>query len=108
MLSALERLNELTQRIDRSVFDSDWVIQNAVLRELEVLGEAAGRVSAQFAATHPEIPWKEITGLRHKLIHDYFAVDLSIVWRTVTVNVPQVLPVVRAAIESVNAPEGQG
>lgn len=69
MLAAIDRLAELTGRIDRACFDDDWVLQNAVIRELEVLGEAAGRVSDMFVAAHPEIPWREITGIRHKLIH---------------------------------------
>ena len=97
MLSAMNRLSQLLARTDHHAFDRDWVIQDAVIRELEVLGEAAGRVSPAFVAAHPEIPWREITGIRHKLIHDYFVVDLAIVWRTTTVNVPQVLPLVRAA-----------
>ena len=98
MLDAIERLGELTTRIDRSAFDADWVLQNAVLRELEVLGEAAGRVSKTLVESHPEIPWKAMTGIRHKLIHDYFEVDLSVVWATATDNVPEVLPLVRQAL----------
>jgi uncharacterized protein with HEPN domain len=97
MLGAMDRLSELLSRTDQDTFDRDWVIQDAVIRELEVFGEAAGRGSPEFAAAHPEIPWREITGIRHKLIHDYFVVDLAIVWRTATVNVPEVHPLVRAA-----------
>ena len=97
MLGAMDRRAELVARTDRDAFDGDWVIQDAVIRELEVLGEAAERVSPEFITAHPEVPWREITGIRHKLIHDYFVVDLGIVWRTATVNVPQVLPLVRAA-----------
>jgi len=97
MLSAMDRLSELLTKTDRDTFDRDWVVQDAIIRELEVLGEAGGRVSPEFAAAHPEIPWREITGIRHKLIHDYFVVDLGIVWRTATVNVPEVEPLVRAA-----------
>lgn len=97
MLSAMDRLSELVARTDRATFDRDWVVQDAVIRELEVLGEAAGRVSPEFAAAHPEVPWREITGIRHKLIHDYFVVDLGIVWRTATVNVPEVDPLLRVA-----------
>lgn len=96
MISAMDRLAELLARTDRATFDRDWVVQDAVIRELEVLGEAAGRVSPPFVAAHSEIPWREITGIRHKLIHDYFVVDLGIVWRTATVNIPEVAPLVRA------------
>lgn len=61
MVAALDRLAELLGGTDRGRFDRDWVVQDAVIRELEVLGEAAGRVSPEFAAAHPEIPWREIT-----------------------------------------------
>ena len=97
MLAAIGRVAELLTRIDRQTFDRDWVVQDAVIRELEVLGEAAGRVSAGFVKAHAEIPWREITGLRHKLIHDYFVVDLGIVWRTATMNLPEVAPLLKAA-----------
>ena len=102
MLASMSRIAELTSRIGREQFESDWVLQNAVIRELEILGEAAGRVSTQFVADHAEIPWKEITGIRHKLIHDYFEVDVAIVWTTATVNVPRVLPAVRKAAEGLS------
>jgi uncharacterized protein with HEPN domain len=97
MSAAIDRLADLVSRTDREAFDSDWVIQDALIRELEVLGEAAGRVSTEFTAAHPHIPWREITGLRHKLIHDYFVVDLGIVWRTATSNVPEIAHLVKAA-----------
>jgi uncharacterized protein with HEPN domain len=105
MLSAIGRLAELTTRTSRDTFDQDWVIQDAVIRELEVLGEAAGRLSAEFVKKHPEIPWREITGIRHKLIHDYFVVDLGIAWRTATLNVPEVAPVLRAAAAELGVSE---
>jgi uncharacterized protein with HEPN domain len=70
MLDTLDRVTELVDRTDKAQFDTDWVIRSALMRELEVLGEAAGRVSSEFVKAHPEIPWREITGIRHKLIHD--------------------------------------
>lgn len=97
MLSAVARLSDLVTRTKQDAFHQDWILQDAVIRELEVLGEAAGRVSADFVQAHPEIPWREITGIRHKLIHDYFVVDLDIVWTTAAVNVPEVDPLIRAA-----------
>ena len=104
MLAAIGRIAELTARTDRNAFDRDWVIQDAVIRELEVLGEAAGRLSAEFVKAHPEIPWREITGIRHKLIHDYFVVDLGVVWRTATVNVPEVTSLLKTAAATLGVP----
>ena len=101
MLAAARRVVELAERTEMASFAKDWVIQDALMRELEVLGEAAGRVSKEFTAAHPEIPWREITGIRHKLIHDYFEVDLDVVWQTATENVPAVLPLIVAAEESI-------
>ena len=101
MLSAMDRLVEVIGRTTQEDFAGDWVLQDAVMRELEILGEAAGRVSPEFVAAHPEIPWKEITGLRHKLIQNLFEVDLGIVRRTATTNVPEVLPLVRAAAKGI-------
>ena len=97
MLDTLDRIGELVARTDKAAFDRDWMIQSALMRELEVLGEAAGRLSPAFVTGHPEIPWREITGIRHKLIHDYFEVDAEVVWRTATENVPAVLPLIAAA-----------
>jgi uncharacterized protein with HEPN domain len=58
--------------------------QNAVIRSLEVIGEAAGKISDAFQAGHPEIPWREITGMRHRLIHGYAEIDLGLVWAVVS------------------------
>lgn len=56
-----------------------------------------GKLSSRFVSANPQVPWREMTGLRHKLIHDYFEVDLDIVWRTATVNVPEISAFLRTA-----------
>ena len=99
MATAVARITELVERVPRAEFEREWTLQNALIRELEILGEAAGKLSDEFVGANPEVPWKEMTGLRHKLIHDYFEVDLEIVWRTATVNVPIVAEFVRSALE---------
>lgn len=58
---------------------SDRMLQFALFKLIEILGEAAGRVSVEFRSVHPEIPWLRIAGMRHKLVHDYFDVNLDIV-----------------------------
>jgi uncharacterized protein with HEPN domain len=99
MATAVARIAEFVDRVSRDEFEREWTLQNALIRELEILGEAASKVSAECVKANPQIPWKEMTGLRHKLVHDYFEVDLDIVWRTATVNVPEVAAFVRTALE---------
>ena len=108
MVSAARRVAELVGRTDVEQFVSDWVIQNGLIRELEIMGEAAGRVSRELAEAHPHVPWREITGIRHKLIHDYFEVDLEVVWRTATENVPAVLADLEVILASLVAGEAGG
>ena len=59
-----------------------------MVRNLEIIGEAANRLPAEFCARHTEIEWRKIIGLRHRIVHDYFGVDLALVWEIVTNNVP--------------------
>lgn len=77
--------------IDEAAFAASRLHQNAVIRSLEVIGEAAGKLSQPFQAAHPEIPWREITGMRHRLIHGYAEVRLDVVWRTVHEHLPPLL-----------------
>ena len=66
--------------LTKAAFHAGRLHQNAVIRSLEVIGEAAGKVSADTQAAHPQIPWRDITGMRHRLIHGYGEVRLDIVW----------------------------
>lgn len=100
MISAVERIAEVRGRIERAEFDDDWVFQDAVIRELEIIGEAAGRLSPEVRAANSDLPWSEMTGMRHKLIHDYFEVDLDVVWRTAVDDVPPLLPSLRRVLSS--------
>jgi len=65
------RLEEYAARVTREEFDRDPLIQDGFVRRITVLGEAAGKISKGFATSHPDIPWPDITGIRHKLVHDY-------------------------------------
>ncbi|MGQ0816112.1 MAG: HepT-like ribonuclease domain-containing protein [Gemmatimonadota bacterium] len=105
MLAATDRVSELVTRTDRETFNRDWVIQDALIRELEILGEAAGRVSVDLIRAHPEIPWREVTGMRHKLVHDYFFVDLDIVWQTASVDIPEIAPMLKSIAAEVSGAE---
>lgn len=66
--------------VDRERFESDGLLQDAVTRRLEILGQAASRTPAETRADHPAIPWSAIVGMRNRLIHEYFRVDHDLVW----------------------------
>ena len=71
------------QGIEENDFLSETRLQDSVIRRLEVIGEAAGRISTQFREQHPGIPWHDMIGMRNRMIHGYDDVDLEIVWNTV-------------------------
>ena len=96
-LAAEDALSFVADLDEHAFLESD-LYQSAVIRKLEVIGEAAGRVSKSFCAAHAEIPWRQMTGLRHRLIHGYGDVRLDIVWRVVTETLPGLIVVLRPLI----------
>lgn len=80
MLMAARDAGHFVADIDENAFLSSRLHQNAVIRSLEVIGEAASKVSGDFRKTHPEISWREIIGMRHRLVHGYAEVRLDLVW----------------------------
>ncbi len=84
--------------LDERAFLASNLHQSAVIRKLEVIGEAAGKVSKAFCAAHPEIRWREMAGLRHRLIHGYDDVRLDIVWRVTTERLPGLIAALRPLI----------
>lgn len=72
-------------------FAEDSRTQDAVIRRVEIIGEAAKRISLPFRESHPKIPWKKLTGMRDVLIHQYDGVDIDIVWNTVESDFPDLL-----------------
>ena len=91
MVDAARKVVEKTRGIDRDTFDRDENLRLAVVHLIQVVGEAARRVSAEGRAAHPEIPWRRITGMRHKIVHDYLDVDEDIVWEVATVDLPSLM-----------------
>jgi uncharacterized protein with HEPN domain len=88
MRDAMDRIHRYTTG-GRAAFFADPMVQDSVIRNLEVMGEAVRQVSATTRAAHPEIPWKQIAGTRDRVIHGYFTVDLEIVWEIVEAELPR-------------------
>ena len=91
ILEAIERIHSYVEDVDEVGFLSSKIIQDAVIRNLEVIGEASRnieRVHPEFAAAHPELPLALANDMRNALAHGYFKVDLEIVWQTIQSNLP--------------------
>jgi uncharacterized protein with HEPN domain len=85
---AVERILKYTSE-GKSAFDQDEKTQDAVVRNLEIIGEAAKNVSDELRSNQPDIPWRRLAGMRDKLIHEYFGVNLAIVWQVVDQEIPK-------------------
>jgi len=93
MWNAAKEVLEFTKGMSFEEFRRDRKTVNAVIRSLEVLGEAAKKIPENVRAKYPDVPWREIAGMRDKLIHEYHGVDLQIVWKTVQNEIPPLLPI---------------
>jgi len=88
ILDAISDLEDFTKGVSKEDFLRSREKQYAVLRGMEVIGEAAKNLSRELRKNHPEINWKDFTGMRDKLIHEYFGVNLPLVWKTVKEDLP--------------------
>ena len=88
IIDSTNKIIEFTSGIDRSRLEEDDMLSLSVVRLLEIIGEAASKVSVEFRSEHMEIPWRKMIGMRNKLIHAYQDVDLDVVWDTVTNDIP--------------------
>ena len=92
MLDLCDRILARAVRLEREDFDADEDLRLALTHLVQTLGEAARRVSSGYRASHPEVPWAEIVGMRHKIVHDYLDVDFDLVWDVCTVEIAALRP----------------
>ena len=92
ILDAMNKAEALLVGVIYSQFESDYRINYAVVRALEIIGEAAKRLPEDLRRRYPDIPWKGMSGMRDRIIHGYDDVDLQIVWDVVKRDIPQIKP----------------
>jgi uncharacterized protein with HEPN domain len=91
MVAAAKQLSEYAAGRSRPDLDREPLLRDGFIRQLQVIGEAASRLSDVFRREHREVPWLDIVGMRHRLIHGYFKVNLDLAWETAVRDVPALL-----------------
>ncbi len=105
IIEAIERIHEYVSDMEEVAFLADRKTQDAVIRNFEIIGEAARNIERhhpQFAASHPEVPWSVVYTMRNRVAHGYFKVDLELVWKTIHTDLNELHTQIRELLKLVN------
>lgn len=98
ILDAVREIQDFIKGMDFPTFSRDRKTINAVIRSLEVMGEAAKKIPRSLREKYPDIPWKHMSGMRDKLIHEYFGIDIEMLWKVVTEEIPPLESAIQNAL----------
>jgi uncharacterized protein with HEPN domain len=101
---SINKILDYTKASEQDGFYSNPMMQDAVIRQIEIIGEASAKLSKMFRDDNPQIPWKNIIGMRNKLIHDYFGVDVQAVWATVENDIPSLKTAIDLIVSNLDQP----
>lgn len=99
ILDAIKKIEKYVQGIDEEAFKKNDLVQDGVIRQIEIIGEAVKRLSDDLTSQSAHVPWQDVAGMRDKLIHDYFGVDIDTVWLTVKKDIPDLKEEIKRIIE---------
>ncbi len=106
ILEAMDKIERYIKGLTYETFARDEMVVDAVIRNLEIIGEASRNIPEDVRGRYPAIPWKRMIGLRNIAIHEYFGVDLSIVWQIITRNLPGTKPMIVEMLKDLIEGEG--
>ena len=101
IIDATEKISQFIEGMTYEQFAKDAKTAYAVIRALEMIGEAAKQIPSSIREQYPDIAWREVTGIRDKLIHNYFGVNLEVVWKTAVEDVPNLVSQVRHILNEI-------
>jgi len=105
ILDAITRTESYTHGVDEAAFFAQPLLQDGVIRQIEIIGEAVKQLSSALRDRYPQIPWKDVAGMRDKLIHQYFSVDIGAVWLTAVHDLPAFKADVEAIVRNIQDQE---
>jgi len=94
IFDAICSIESYVGRVDKAAFLSSKMMQDAVMRQVEIIGEASGHISEELQEKHPELPWLEMRAIRNKIVHDYMEINTDIIWDTVQSDLPALKPMI--------------
>lgn len=107
ILECCERIASYIDGVAKGEFEQNYQLQDALIRKLEVIGEATKGLSDQITEANPNIPWSRMAGMRDRMVHQYFRVDLDVVWQTVTADIPALRDQIEPIYDAFVAKEGE-
>lgn len=99
ILDSIEKIESYIKDRPYEKFISDEMALDAVVRNIEIIGEATKNLSKELKQAHPEVPWQKIAGMRNKMIHEYFGIDAEILWLTVTEDIPMLKKLIKPLLD---------
>ena len=99
VLRAMESIEDFVEGMSFEEFKGDDKTSSAVIRKFEIIGEATKNIPDEIRKKYPEVPWREMSWMRDRLIHSYFGIDYKLVWTTIKERIPQVRPLIEKALQ---------
>ncbi len=88
IVDCIRKIKKFSSGLKFNDFKNNELVQDAIIRNIEIIGEASKKISSDTKQTYYNVPWKEIAGMRDKLIHDYLGIDVKVVWKTIKEDIP--------------------
>lgn len=106
ILEAMEAIEKFVEGTDFETFKNDDMRASAVIRKLEIIGEATKNMADGIKQKYPQVPWKDMAGMRDRLIHFYFGLKYDLVWNTIKVDIPKLKPQIAKILREINEARG--